>query len=131
MIGETAEIGDDVTIYQNVTLGGTNPTAGIGGKRHPTLCNGVVVGSGAQVLGPIVRRRWCARRRQCGGHQGRRAQLDGRRDSGEAGPDGRCSLQPRLHPLRHAVRRGCRSRRVPGSPSSRMRSRSCARKSLR
>jgi serine O-acetyltransferase len=35
-------------------LGGTNPTAGIGGKRHPTLSNGVVVGSGAQVLGPIV-----------------------------------------------------------------------------
>ena len=54
VIGETAEIGDDVTIYQNVTLGGTNPTAGIGGKRHPTLNNGVVVGSGAQVLGPIV-----------------------------------------------------------------------------
>jgi serine O-acetyltransferase len=54
VIGETAEIGDDVTIYQNVTLGGTNPTAGIGGKRHPTLSNGVVVGSGAQVLGPIV-----------------------------------------------------------------------------
>jgi len=54
VIGETAEIGDDVTIYQSVTLGGTNPTAGIGGKRHPTLCNGVVVGSGAQVLGPIV-----------------------------------------------------------------------------
>jgi len=53
VIGETAEIGDDVTIYQSVTLGGTNPTAGIGGKRHPTLCNGVVVGSGAQVLGPI------------------------------------------------------------------------------
>ena len=54
VIGETAEIGDDVTIYQSVTLGGTNPTAGIGGKRHPTLCNGVVVGSGAQVLGPII-----------------------------------------------------------------------------
>jgi serine O-acetyltransferase len=54
VIGETAEIGDDVTIYQSVTLGGTNPTAGIGGKRHPTLGNGVVVGSGAQVLGPIV-----------------------------------------------------------------------------
>jgi serine O-acetyltransferase len=54
VIGETAEIGDDVTIYQNVTLGGTNPTAGIGGKRHPTLSDGVVVGSGAQVLGPIV-----------------------------------------------------------------------------
>ena len=54
VIGETAEIGDDVTIYQNVTLGGTNPTTGIGGKRHPTLKSGVVIGSGAQVLGPVV-----------------------------------------------------------------------------
>ena len=53
VIGETAEIGADVTIYQNVTLGGTNPTAGVGGKRHPTLRSGVVIGSGAQVLGPI------------------------------------------------------------------------------
>jgi serine O-acetyltransferase len=53
VIGETAEIGDDVTIYQNVTLGGTNPSTGIGGKRHPTLRSGVVVGSGAQILGPI------------------------------------------------------------------------------
>jgi len=53
VIGETAEIGDDVTIYQCVTLGGTNPTDGVGGKRHPTLRDGVVVGSGAQVLGPI------------------------------------------------------------------------------
>ncbi|MCY7398363.1 MAG: serine acetyltransferase [Sphingomonas bacterium] len=53
VIGETAEIEDDVTIYQNVTLGGTNPTTGIGGKRHPTLRSGVVIGSGAQVLGPI------------------------------------------------------------------------------
>jgi serine O-acetyltransferase len=54
VIGETAEIGDDVTIYQNVTLGGTNPSTGVGGKRHPTLQSGVVVGSGAQILGPIV-----------------------------------------------------------------------------
>src|SRR5690348_346845 len=53
VIGETADIGDDVTIYQSVTLGGTNPTAGIGGKRHPTIRDGVVIGSGAQVLGPI------------------------------------------------------------------------------
>ena len=53
VIGETAEIGDDVTIYQNVTLGGTNPSTGVGGKRHPTLRSGVVIGSGAQVLGPI------------------------------------------------------------------------------
>ena len=53
VIGETAEIGDDVTIYQNVTLGGTNPSTGLGGKRHPTLKSRVVVGSGAQILGPI------------------------------------------------------------------------------
>jgi serine O-acetyltransferase len=53
VIGETAEIGDDVTIYQNVTLGGTNPTTGVGGKRHPTLRAGVVIGSGAQILGPV------------------------------------------------------------------------------
>jgi serine O-acetyltransferase len=53
VIGETAQIGDDVTIYQNVTLGGTNPHSGDGGKRHPTIGNRVVIGSGAQVLGPI------------------------------------------------------------------------------
>ena len=53
VIGETAEIGDDVTIYQSVTLGGTNPSGGEGGKRHPTISDNVVIGSGAQVLGPI------------------------------------------------------------------------------
>jgi serine O-acetyltransferase len=54
VIGETAEIGDNVTIYQCVTLGGTNPTSGKGGKRHPTLLDDVIVGSGAQILGPIT-----------------------------------------------------------------------------
>jgi serine O-acetyltransferase len=54
VIGETAVIGNDVTIYQNVTLGGTNPANGIAGKRHPTLADGVIIGSGAQVLGPIL-----------------------------------------------------------------------------
>src|SRR5215217_8239592 len=53
VIGETAEIGDNVTIYQSVTLGGTSPSTGVGGKRHPTIRDGVVIGSGAQVLGPI------------------------------------------------------------------------------
>jgi serine O-acetyltransferase len=53
VIGETAEIGDDVTVYQSVTLGGTNPSTGVAGKRHPTIRSGVVIGSGAQVLGPI------------------------------------------------------------------------------
>ena len=50
VIGETAEIGDDCTIYQGVTLGGTGKDKG---KRHPTLGNGVMVGSGAKILGPI------------------------------------------------------------------------------
>ncbi len=54
VIGETALIGDNVTIYQNVTLGGTNPANGIAGKRHPTICDDVVIGSGAQVLGPVT-----------------------------------------------------------------------------
>ena len=54
VIGETAWIGDDVTIYQCVTLGGTNPADGVPGKRHPTLLDGVIIGSGAQVLGPIT-----------------------------------------------------------------------------
>ena len=51
VIGETAEVGDDCTLYHGVTLGGTTWNKG---KRHPTLKNGVVVGAGAKVLGPIV-----------------------------------------------------------------------------
>lgn len=51
VIGETAEIGDDCTLYHGVTLGGTSWDKG---KRHPTLRNNVVVGAGAKVLGPIV-----------------------------------------------------------------------------
>jgi serine O-acetyltransferase len=58
VVGETAEIGDDVTLYQGVTLGGVAPSvnsaAQINRKRHPTLRNNVIVGSGAQVLGPIT-----------------------------------------------------------------------------
>ena len=50
IIGETAEVGDDVTIYQGVTLGGTGKDTG---KRHPTIGNRVVVSSGAKVLGPF------------------------------------------------------------------------------
>ncbi|NPA72225.1 MAG: serine O-acetyltransferase, partial [Gammaproteobacteria bacterium] len=50
VIGETAEIGNDCTLYHGVTLGGTSWQKG---KRHPTLGNGVVVGAGAKVLGPI------------------------------------------------------------------------------
>ncbi len=54
VIGETVEIGDNVTIYQCVTLGGTSPDNGVAGKRHPTLLDNVIIGSGAQVLGPIT-----------------------------------------------------------------------------
>lgn len=51
VIGETAEVGDDVMIYQGVTLGGTGKDVG---KRHPTIENGVMIGAGAKVLGPIT-----------------------------------------------------------------------------
>jgi serine O-acetyltransferase len=51
VIGETTEIGEDVTIYQGVTLGGTGKETG---KRHPTVHDGVIVGTGARVLGPVV-----------------------------------------------------------------------------
>ena len=58
VIGETSEIGDNVTIYHNVTLGGVAPSINSNDqrntKRHPTLQNNVVVGSGAQILGPVV-----------------------------------------------------------------------------
>lgn len=54
VIGETAQIGDDVTIYQCVTLGGTDPANGKGGKRHPTIADGAILGSGSQILGPIT-----------------------------------------------------------------------------
>ena len=58
VIGETSEIGDDVTIYHNVTLGGVAPSINSNEqrnvKRHPTLEDKVVVGSGAQILGPIT-----------------------------------------------------------------------------
>jgi serine O-acetyltransferase len=64
VIGETAEIGDGVTLYQGVTLGGTSPSVDSDSqrnvKRHPTLGDGVIVGSGAQILGPFTVGR-CAR----------------------------------------------------------------------
>lgn len=50
VVGETAEIGDDVTLYHGVTLGGTSWSPG---KRHPTIGDGVLVGAGAKILGPI------------------------------------------------------------------------------
>ena len=58
VIGETSEIGDNVTIYHGVTLGGISPAEKsldqVNVKRHPTIKNNVIIGSGAQVLGPII-----------------------------------------------------------------------------
>jgi serine O-acetyltransferase len=74
VIGETAVVGDDVTLYQGVTLGGTGKELG---KRHPTLLDNVVAGGGAKILGNITIGRNC---RICGAarcarrfHRGRRA----------------------------------------------------------
>ena len=58
VIGETSEIGNNVTIYHNVTLGGSSPSIDSERqrheKRHPTIGNNVVIGSGAQIIGPVV-----------------------------------------------------------------------------
>ena len=79
VIGETTEIGEDVTIYQGVTLGGTGKETG---KRHPTVQDGVIVGTGARVLGPVDDRR---------GRQGRRRRD---RDQGRARPTPPWSATP-------------------------------------
>ncbi len=78
VIGETTEIGDDVLLYQGVTLGGTGKEKG---KRHPTIGDNVVIGTGAKILGNITDRQSYENRRGLGGgalgagqfHRGRRA----------------------------------------------------------
>jgi len=84
VIGETAEIGDNVTIYQCVTLGGTNPTNGIGGKRHPTIENDAILGSGAQILGPVT--------------VGRRARIGANAVVTQDVPEGATMVGPRARP---------------------------------
>ena len=79
VIGETAEIGDDCTLYHGVTLGGTSWNKG---KRHPTLGNGVVIGAGAKILGPDRRRRRREDRLQCGRGESSPCGRDGDRHSG-------------------------------------------------
>ena len=75
VIGETAEIGDDCTLYHGVTLGGTSWNKG---KRHPTLERGVVVGAGAKILGPII----IGAEREDRVQRGRRARSPARCDGG-------------------------------------------------
>ena len=79
VIGETAEVGDNVTLYHGVTLGGVSWSAG---KRHPTIEDGVLVGAGAKILGPIKVGAGAAHRRQFGGGRGCAAGRDGGRHSG-------------------------------------------------
>ena len=91
VIGETAEIGDDVTLYQGVTLGGTGFATG---KRHPTVQDNVTIGSGAKLLGPIrsatARRSaptassstTCRRTRRWSAIPGHPVRVDGRRPEG-------------------------------------------------
>ena len=80
VVGETAEIGDDCTIYQGVTLGGTSLYKGA--KRHPTLGADVVVSAGAKVLGGFDGGRRRQDRQQRGGHQ---AGAGGRHGGGHSG----------------------------------------------
>ena len=76
VVGETAEIGDRVTLYQGVTLGGTGFARG---KRHPTVEDEVTIGSGAKLLGPITVGQLREGRRQHGRDPGRAGQLHGGR----------------------------------------------------
>ncbi len=91
VIGETAEIGDDCTLYHGVTLGGTKPSAEQRSqKRHPTLGNDVIVGSGAQVLGPCHggRHSWTHRRGSLGGAGGALRRVRGGAGSGRSACQG-------------------------------------------
>ena len=93
VIGETAEIGDDCTLYHGVTLGGTSWNKG---KRHPTLGRGVVIGAGAKILGPDRRRRRRQDRLQCR-RRPRRARRAPRRSASRPG-----SSPPRTSERREA-----------------------------
>lgn len=103
VIGETAQIGDTVTIYQCVTLGGTNPANGVGGKRHPTLLDGAIIGSGAQILGPIT--------------VGRRARVGANAVVTEDVPDGVTMVGPKAHSTQVAAEKWQRGDFAPyGTP---------------
>ncbi len=80
VIGETSEIGDNVTLFQGVTLGGTGKQRG---KRHPTLGSHVVVGAGAKVLGPITIGDYVKVGANAGGAPGRAGPFHGRRHPGQ------------------------------------------------
>ncbi len=114
VIGETSEIGDYVTLYQGVTLGGTGKEKG---KRHPTIGRNVVIAAGAKVLGPITVGRRLQGGRGRGGHPGRAAPLHRGghpRPGGHAGGRAGGGPAPRGHP-----RPGHGPHRGPGRARSR------------
>ncbi|NMH64387.1 serine O-acetyltransferase [Shewanella salipaludis] len=102
VIGETAEIGDDCTLYHGVTLGGTTWQAG---KRHPTLENNVVVGAGAKILGPITM------------HEGARVGSnsvvvkDIEKDTTVVGIPGRVVAKPTMHSKEKTERRSAMAKK--------------------
>lgn len=98
VIGETAVIGDNVTMYHGVTLGGTKSYGGKSGKRHPTVEDNVVIGAGAQVLGPITVGQKRQSRRQRHRGQRRASEYDRHR---HRCPSRRNLQKLRVHPLRH------------------------------
>ena len=105
VIGETAEIGDNVTIYQCVTLGGTNPTSGKGGKRHPTLMGQCHHRFGRADHRPDRGGRTGAGRGQCGRHRRCARRRDDGRIEGAFDPGAGRTMAARIHPLWHALRR--------------------------
>ena len=118
VIGETTEIGDNVTIYQGVTLGGTGKEHG---KRHPTLGDNIVVGSGASVLGSVQHRR---QRQDRLGQRGRARRAGQRHRGRQPRPSGAGRRPAGGHP-RHRLHASARPRRrgpqVPGRPHHRPR----------
>ena len=124
VIGETAEIGDDVTLYQGVTLGGTGFSCG---KRHPTVQDNVTIGSGAKLLGPIT----VGHGSKIGansvvihdvppnstvvGNPGHPVRIDGRRPEG---PDADWATCPTRSPTRSRASRAASARSSARSPSA-------------
>ena len=100
VIGETSEIGNNVTLYHGVTLGGTSWNKG---KRHPTLEDNVIIGAGAAILDNDPYRTRLQDRHRIGSEQGSAAQLDGRRDPG-------ARRLPRRERLQRSDRRGGNAR---------------------
>ena len=128
VIGETAEIGDDVTIYQCVTLGGTDPANGVAGKRHPTPGDRRHRRLRRTGAGPHNRRPARPHRCERGRHPRRAGGRDDGRHSGQGGTDRCGSARARLHALRHTVQPEVRPRDAEAGNPCAASSRCCAKR---